>query len=282
VRWLHASFAEEAARIRETGHLSDRDIARATGAGVSTVGAWLRGARSPRGERAERLAELSAIVERLARVMEPSYIPVWLQKPLSALENEKPIDLLAQASGGRWRGSSPRWSRRPSRRACRSMSNTYPPAASRCFGPTAQLTAASQHGEVVEGFYLADSEETAWAEWYRALAEVALPPMRQMPRDLWRFQVDLERVADLSSPKQLARVKLELPVPDRRQWPAFQTVGETLFAEGWAGVLYASAARSESVALCLFRSSERLPGVRALPPPIRYDEPPAPPRGLRA
>jgi RES domain-containing protein len=150
------------------------------------------------------------------------------------------------------------------------------------FRPERPADSRWQRGEVVEGFYLADSEETAWAEWYRALAEVALPPMRQMPRDLWRFAVDVERVADLSSSKQLARVKLELPVPDRRQWPAFQTVGETLFAEGWAGVLYASAARPESRALCLFRSSDLLAGVRPLPPPIRHDEPPAPPRGFRA
>jgi transcriptional regulator with XRE-family HTH domain len=97
---MTTAFAEEAARIRETGHLSDRDIARATGAGVSTVGAWIRGTRSPRGERAERLAELSAIVERLARVMEPSYIPVWLQKPVPALGDEKPMELLAR---GEWR-----------------------------------------------------------------------------------------------------------------------------------------------------------------------------------
>lgn len=97
---MSIAFAEEAIHIRDTGHLSDRDIARATGAGVSTVGAWLRRTRSPTGERAERLAELSAIVERLARVMEPSYIPVWLHKPLTALGDEKPIDLLAQ---GEWR-----------------------------------------------------------------------------------------------------------------------------------------------------------------------------------
>jgi RES domain-containing protein len=139
-----------------------------------------------------------------------------------------------------------------------------------------------QRGEVVEGFYLADSEETTWAEWYRSLAELALPPMRQMPRDLWSFEVDLERVADLSSAEGIERVGLREPVPDRRQWPAFQLVGETLFAEGWAGVLYASAARSDSLALCLFRSGDDLGGVRPLPPPIRHNEPPAPPRGLRA
>ncbi|HXD68741.1 MAG TPA: helix-turn-helix transcriptional regulator [Gaiellales bacterium] len=97
---MATAFTEEAVRIRQMGHLSDREIARATGAGVSTVGAWMRGTRTPRGERAERLAELSAIVERLVRVMDPSYIPVWLQKPVRALDDEKPIELLAR---GEWR-----------------------------------------------------------------------------------------------------------------------------------------------------------------------------------
>lgn len=76
--------------------MSDRDIARVTGAGVSTVGAWVRRTRMPTGRRAERLAELSAIVERLARVLEPAYIPVWLHKPVSALGDEKPLDVLAR------------------------------------------------------------------------------------------------------------------------------------------------------------------------------------------
>jgi hypothetical protein len=139
-----------------------------------------------------------------------------------------------------------------------------------------------QRGEVAEGFNLADSEDTAWAEWYRALAELALPPMRQLPRDLWRFRVDIERVADLSSLEQLKRLGLAESIPDRRQWPAFQALGETLFAEGWAGIVYASAARPKSHTLCLFRSSDRLTGVEPLPPSTRYDEPPPPPRGLRA
>jgi RES domain-containing protein len=139
-----------------------------------------------------------------------------------------------------------------------------------------------QRGEVAEGFYLADSEETAWAEWYRALAELSLPPMRQLPRDLWRFELDVDEVADLSSVDRLTRVKLEPPRPDRREWPVYQAVGETLFAAGWAGVLYPAAAREGALALCLFRSSGQLAGVRPVPPPVRHDEPPAPPRGLRA
>ena len=101
---MDTSFAREASYIREVGHLSDRDIARATGAGVSTVGAWMRRTRVPTGERAERLAELSAVVERLARVIDAEYIPVWLRKPVVALDDEKPLDVLAS-------GEYPRLSR---------------------------------------------------------------------------------------------------------------------------------------------------------------------------
>jgi hypothetical protein len=50
--------------------------------------------------RAERLVELSALVERLMRVIDPAYIPVWLRKPTPALGDEKPIDLVA---AGRYR-----------------------------------------------------------------------------------------------------------------------------------------------------------------------------------
>lgn len=134
----------------------------------------------------------------------------------------------------------------------------------------------------MEGFYLADNERIAWAEWYRSLAELALPPMRQMPRDLWRFAVDVEHVANLSNSERLARVGLPQPAPNRGEWPIFQTVGEALRAEGWAGVIYPSAAQAPgSFALCIFRRSDLIVGVEPLPPPTRYDEPPAPPRGLR-
>jgi hypothetical protein len=40
--------------------------------------------------------ELSAILERLARVIEPEYIPLWLDTPVPALGDQKPIDLVAR------------------------------------------------------------------------------------------------------------------------------------------------------------------------------------------
>ena len=85
----------EAVYLHEIARLGDADIARATGVARSTARAWLAHTRSPTGVRAERLIELSALVERLARVMEPSYIAVWLRKPVPALQERKPIDLIA-------------------------------------------------------------------------------------------------------------------------------------------------------------------------------------------
>jgi RES domain-containing protein len=94
-----------------------------------------------------------------------------------------------------------------------------------------------QRGETVGGLYLADSEETGWAEWYRALAEFAIPPDRQMPRDLWRWQVDVERIADASDADRVVAVGLAAPRPVQREWPALQDVGEQLWRERYRGVV---------------------------------------------
>lgn len=90
------AYAREANRVHDNAGLSNADIARATGAAPSTVRAWLAGTRNPTGERADRLIELAALVERLLRVMEPSYIAVWLRRPIEALDDRTPLDLLAR------------------------------------------------------------------------------------------------------------------------------------------------------------------------------------------
>jgi hypothetical protein len=91
---MSTAFAEEAVRIHRRGRLSDRLIAEATGAAPSTVRGWLRKRSKPTGDRATRVVELSAIVDRLAKVMQLDYIPVWMTKPLEALDDEKPVDLI--------------------------------------------------------------------------------------------------------------------------------------------------------------------------------------------
>ena len=91
---MATAFAEEAVHARDVGHLNDDLISRATGAARSTVRGWLARRSAPTGPRADRVTELSAVVERLARVMDPEYIPVWLTKPVEALDDEKPIELI--------------------------------------------------------------------------------------------------------------------------------------------------------------------------------------------
>jgi uncharacterized protein (DUF2384 family) len=93
---MTTAYVDEALRIRSEGGLNDELIARATGAARSTVRDWLARRSSPTGLRAERVGELSSIVDRLPRVMRPEYIPVWLAKPIEALDDEKPIDLIGR------------------------------------------------------------------------------------------------------------------------------------------------------------------------------------------
>jgi DNA-binding transcriptional regulator YiaG len=93
---MATAYADEAVRLRSEAHLNNELIARATGAARSTVRDWLARRSAPTGLRAERVAELSAIADRLPRVMHAEYIPVWLIKPIEALDDEKPIDLIAR------------------------------------------------------------------------------------------------------------------------------------------------------------------------------------------
>lgn len=138
-----------------------------------------------------------------------------------------------------------------------------------------------QRGSVVEALYFADSEQTAWAEWYRYLAEAGMPPQQGLPRDLWRWEITMPNVADLRDDHRLARVKLPALRPTRLQWAAFQPVGEQLHDEGWPGLVGVSAARPQGFTLCVFRPARVVPGTRPAPPPITFTDPPAVPTGMR-
>jgi RES domain-containing protein len=138
-----------------------------------------------------------------------------------------------------------------------------------------------QRGAVVDAIYLANDEDTAWAEWYRHLAENGIPPERALPRDLWEWEVDVE-LADLSTEARLARVSLPLPTPGRHTWPSYQDVGEQLWREGWRGLLAPSAARPKlGQSLCLFwPSGKSLDGAEPHRPPRTIVEVPVPPVGM--
>jgi len=90
----HTPLAEEIARVSRLGHLTAANLADATGGDPSSARRWRNGTRTPIGEHATRALELTAVVERLAQVMDPSYIPVWLIKPIARLDDRRPVDAI--------------------------------------------------------------------------------------------------------------------------------------------------------------------------------------------
>ena len=134
----------------------------------------------------------------------------------------------------------------------------------------------------MDALYLANDVSTVWAEWYRHLAEAGIPPNQQLPRDLWSWEVDASlTVADLRTPERLARVGLQVPRPGRRTWHVYQNVGETLWREGWPGLVASSAARPrDGLVLCLFLDAALAISAHPVPPPILIDQPPVPPVGM--
>jgi hypothetical protein len=135
---------------------------------------------------------------------------------------------------------------------------------------------------VVDAVYFAADHEGVWAEWYRHLAERGIPPRAALPRDLWTYDVESIELADLGDAERLARVDLTTPSPGRRTWQAFQAVGERLHRDGVAGLIAPSAARPESVVMCVFLPTGRLPETfTPRLPPQQISEPPVPPPGMR-
>jgi RES domain-containing protein len=91
-----SALLNEAQRVHDVAGLSDRMIAAATGAKPSTVRGWLSGRSEPTGARAERLIELAELTRRLGQVVRPETISVWLNRPVIALDDDKPIELIAR------------------------------------------------------------------------------------------------------------------------------------------------------------------------------------------
>lgn len=90
----HASLATEIARAAKLGHLTAAHLSGATGGDPSSARRWLRGTQVPTGTHAARALELTSLVERLAQVMQPTYIPIWLIKPIERLDDRRPVDAI--------------------------------------------------------------------------------------------------------------------------------------------------------------------------------------------
>jgi hypothetical protein len=75
--------------------MSEAQIARATLAGPTTVQAWLRRREAAVGLESQRLTELVAFVEEMARNMRWEALPDWLDRDIPFLDGGNPLDELA-------------------------------------------------------------------------------------------------------------------------------------------------------------------------------------------
>jgi len=135
-----------------------------------------------------------------------------------------------------------------------------------------------QRAQVVGAIYLADTAATAWAAFHRALAEPGLPPDHLLPRDLWRYELALQRVVDLGYPEKLTAAGLPTALQQSSQWPMYQAIGGRLAATGAEGVLSGSAAGPGHRCVCVFAAAlDRLTPIGR----ERIELAPPPPRGMR-
>ena len=125
-----------------------------------------RGDPDPTGDRAERLVELSALIERLTRVVDPSYIPVWLRKPVPALEDDKPLDVIGRGDYRRVAALVSALEESPTTwqvdvatgRHRRRVVAQVPHAADPLFRPIPPATGAGSAARPCGALYFADSE----------------------------------------------------------------------------------------------------------------------------
>lgn len=109
-----------------------------------------------------------------------------------------------------------------------------------------------------------------------------MAPQKRLPRVMWRFEVDLDGVANLTDGDVLANQGIPSLAPTRRQWPRTQPIGEACWKEGRLGLLVPSAAHAGGRVLVVFRpTDEPPPGLKAMPRPKIYVELPPLPTGLR-
>jgi hypothetical protein len=77
-------------------YLDAKEVEQVTDSTPKTVRSWRSKDTAPMGVKLERLGELNAITQRLARLMKPDFIRVWLRTPVPLLDDEKPIELLTR------------------------------------------------------------------------------------------------------------------------------------------------------------------------------------------
>lgn len=87
--------AQEAIRfVERVGELSDADAAKLLDAKTATVRSWRTGAREPGESATRRIFAMHDLFERIATIVQPERIPVWVRRPIPALDRRSVLDAL--------------------------------------------------------------------------------------------------------------------------------------------------------------------------------------------
>ncbi|MGZ4232021.1 MAG: hypothetical protein ACXVVQ_11405 [Solirubrobacteraceae bacterium] len=81
--------------------ISEAQIARPTQVEPETIQAWLRRREAPAGLEAQRLTELVAFVDEMARTIRGDALAEWLDRDIPFLDGGNPLDELAAGGYGR-------------------------------------------------------------------------------------------------------------------------------------------------------------------------------------
>lgn len=76
--------------------LSQSELARAVGSSVRTVQNWSSGGTSPRGTAAQRLLDVSHVVNELREAYTDEGVQIWLRARNRNLGGRRPLELLAE------------------------------------------------------------------------------------------------------------------------------------------------------------------------------------------
>jgi DNA-binding transcriptional regulator YiaG len=95
--------ASAVGRVRQGFGLTRKTFSRLSGFSERAIAEWESG-KPPKGANGQRLAELERLQKALARVMRPSFVPVWLETPNEKFRGLKPLEVIERGEVDRlWR-----------------------------------------------------------------------------------------------------------------------------------------------------------------------------------
>lgn len=92
---MATTVAVQVSHVAQALSLNNERLARLVGASPRSVQRWIRGEGMPRSTNLQRLYELTAVSDLLAKVMNPGGAAKWLENPNPLLAGKSPAETIA-------------------------------------------------------------------------------------------------------------------------------------------------------------------------------------------